>query len=68
MKDGQQELGEGGDLHVHLRLFRHILQEQGPPLDMKEENSGLSDDTGLASACAQYRRSLLSISSPPTRF
>ena len=68
MKDGQQKLGEGGDLHAHLRLFRHILQEQGPPLDMKEENSGLSDDTGLASARAQDRRSPLSISSPPTRF
>lgn len=67
MKDGQQELGEGGDLHTYPRLFRHILQEQGPPLDMKEENSGLSDDTGLTSVRAQYR-SPLSISSPPTHF
>lgn len=53
MKDGQLELREGGGLHAHLRLLRRILQEQGPPLDMKEENSGLSDDTGPASVRAQ---------------
>lgn len=28
---GSRELGEGGDLHTYPRLFRHILQEQGPP-------------------------------------
>lgn len=47
--EGMEPIGAGkrGDLqlpgdHAYLRILRCTLQAQGPPLDMKKENLGLS--------------------------